>query len=143
VDNSHPANQGSPDHWRLRLQDCTISDQLNLAITMDGTIVASVGAAALSVGGAVISAWFARRAASADARKAVDELAETVERFTRIARREQMRRVRSATPLPPADGDDGSPPPELRPEAANGQALTKAQLRAMLFRQRAQGGLAR
>lgn len=109
--------------------------KLVYAIGVDFAIVLALSSSALSVLAAVVSAWFARRAQSSDARKAVDELAETVERFTRIARREQMRRVRSATPLSEGANGEASAPPEL---AAAAPVLTpqqiKAELRARLLR---------
>lgn len=99
---------------------------------MDTTVLIALVAALLSVASAVVSMWFARRAWSADSRKDVDELAATVERFARVARRETMRRVRGAAGSLPASGDDGSPPPEL--VAAPAQPLTKSELRARLLR---------
>jgi len=90
-----------------------------------GAIVSAVCAA--------ITAWIARRAASADTRKHVDELADTVEHFAKIARREQMRRLRSAQSGPQTGGGVDAGPPELL--AAAPPALTgKAALRARLLK---------
>jgi len=68
-----------------------------------------------------------------DVVQAVDELAETVERWTRVARRDQMRRVRAATPSAGGGEPDASPPPELRavPET---MVETKDELRRRLMR---------
>lgn len=90
----------------------------------------SVVAALVGVGAAVAAAWFARRSASSDAKRSVDELAANVEHLARITRREQMRRVRASATGAEGGSDPMAGPPELRavPEAAN-PADRKAALR--------------
>lgn len=99
---------------------------------METAVLIALVASAISVASAVVSMWFARQSASSEARAAVDELAQTVERFTRLARRETMRRVRGAAPVLSPDGSDASPPPEL--VAAPAAPLTKSELRQRLMR---------
>lgn len=110
---------------------------LELRLQGETILLWALVACAGSVGASVVSAWFARRAASSDARKAVDELAETVERFTRIARRDQMRRVRASSPVLGAAGDEVAPPPELVQPTV--RPLSKAELRAAFLAKR--GGM--
>lgn len=83
-------------------------------------------AAGTSVFAALVSAWFARQATSASVRRDVDELMATVEKFTRLARRETMRRVRQGEPIAADDA-----PPQLR--SIPTPAESKAQLRSRLL----------
>jgi len=98
---------------------------------MDFVLWAQLAALAISVASAVISASFARRATGAATTRAVDELAETVERFARIARRDTMRRVRASSPLSEGAAGEITPPAEL--VQVSPRPLTKADLRAQLF----------
>lgn len=104
---------------------------------MDFVLWAQLAVLAISVASAVISASFARRATSAATTRAVDELAETVERFARVARRDTMRRVRASALVPEGAAGDTSPPPELVSVASH--PPSKEDLRRQLFSRRING----
>jgi hypothetical protein len=98
---------------------------------MDTALAIAVASASLAVVGAVVSAWYARRAASTDARRTVDELAATVEHWARQQRRDTMRRVRAAAGGGEASGGAPEAPPGAPQAVAHPVSLSdhKAALR--------------
>lgn len=75
--------------------------------------------ALISVAAAVVSVMAVRRGADADLRGDVHELAAMVERFSKEARRDKMRRVRAGEKVGTIDDEPMPVPPGFNPAQAS------------------------